>query len=307
MTILVLQKIAMMFIILLLGVYCSKKHLIDHEMTVKLSTFLLQVINPVVIFVSYQLTYDADLLHNLFVTMALAAVGFALHILAARLLIRQKNRPEYATERLSAVYGNCGFIGIPLANGLFGREGVFYMTAYLTIFHLYFWTHGVILMCGRTDRKEVVKSLLSPAIIGVLLGLVCFLARIRVHATALEALELVGNMNTPLAMLVAGATLAESRIGDVFAQKGTYFISALKLLLMPAVMMALLWFFDIPGMVKATLILASACPIGACCTMFALRFKGDGKYASLLFTASTVLAAVTIPLVIYLSELAGVL
>lgn len=307
MTGLIIQKIVMMFLILLLGLLCYKKGFLDGETSVKLSNFLLMVVNPLVIFVSYQIDFDGALLHNLAVVLLLSAIAFAVQILLIHLLIPGKRNADAAIERLSAIYGNCGFIGIPLIGSLFGREGVFYMTAYLTVFYLFFWTHGVILMAGKTDAKSTLKNLLSPAIIGVVLGLACFLTRVRLPGVIVDAMDSVGSMNTPLAMLVAGATLGKSNLSACLKNRRIYWVCFLKLILVPASAMLMLLPLRLPATVVMTLLVACACPIGACCTMFALKFKGDGTYASELFAVSTVLSAITIPLLVVFTETLGIL
>lgn len=306
MAVLVAQKITVMFIILALGVLCFHKGLLDSSMNGKLSNFLLQVVNPIVIFVSYQIDFDPSLLRNLGIVLILSAAGFVLQILAAKLLLPQKS-PDWAIERLSAVYGNCGFIGIPLINELFGREGVFYMTAYLTVFYLFFWTHGVLLMTGKNSARETMKNLLSPAVIGVIMGLACFLLQIHLPQLFVDALDSVGSMNTPLAMLVAGATLGQAGLRSLLQRPRAYYVSFLKLEVVPALTILILAFLQSPEAVKVTLILASGCPVGACCTMFALQYKKDGEYASVIFTVSTVLAGITLPALIALSEILGIL
>ncbi len=304
---LIIEKIGMMFLILLLGVLCCKKNFLDEKTSVKLSNFLLMIVNPLVIFVSYQIEFDEALFRNLLLVLALSLVSFAVQILVIHLIVPNKNNVNAAIERLSAIYGNCGFIGIPLINSLFGREGVFYMTAYLTVFYLYFWTHGVILMAGKTDGKSVAKNLLSPAIIGVVLGLICFLFRLRLPEVLVSAMDSVGSMNTPLAMLVAGATLGQSNLADCLRNKRTYWICFQKLVLVPAIALVLLLPLHLGATVVMTLLVASACPVGACCTMFALKYKGDGRYASELFAISTILSAVTIPLLVALTEALDIL
>ncbi len=304
---LIIQKIVMMFLILLLGLLCYKKGFLDDETSVKLSNFLLMIVNPLVIFVSYQIDFDRTLLRNLAVVLLLSAIAFTVQILLIHLLIPGKRNADAAIERLSAIYGNCGFIGIPLISSLFGREGVFYMTAYLTVFYLFFWTHGVILMAGKTDAKSTLKNLLSPAIIGVVLGLACFLTRVRLPGVIVDAMDSVGSMNTPLAMLVAGATLGKSNLKACLKNRRIYWVCFLKLILVPASAMLMLLPLRLPAAVVMTLLVACACPIGACCTMFALKFKGDGTYASELFAASTVLSAVTIPLLVVFTETLGIL
>lgn len=307
MAILVLEKIVIMFLILLVGVWCFKKKLLDENVTVKLSGFLLQVVNPLVIFVSYQMEYDKELLHRLLLTLLLSVIGFVVQILVVHLLIGKKSGMDVAIERLSAIYGNCGFIGIPLINGLFGREGVFFMTAYLTVFYLFFWTHGVILMTGKMSKKETVKNLFSPAIIGVVLGLLCFVFQLMLPKLIVETMDSIGSMNTPLAMLVAGATLGQSDLLECLKRKRIYYICFLKLILMPMLMLLLFFWLKLPTVIMLTLVLASGCPVGACCTMFALRYEKDGKYASQMFALSTLVSAVTLPVLIFVAEAAGIM
>lgn len=307
MAILVLKKIVVMFLILLVGVWSFKKKLLDENVTVKLSGFLLQVVNPLVIFVSYQMEYDRELLQRLFLTLLLSVVGFVVQILVVHLLIGKKSGMDVAIERLSAIYGNCGFIGIPLVNGLFGREGVFFMTAYLTVFYLFFWTHGVILMTGKMSKKETIKNLLSPAIIGVVLGLFCFVFQLMLPQLVVETMDSIGSMNTPLAMLVAGATLGQSDIFECLKKKRIYYVCLFKLILMPLLIMLLFLGLKLPTIITLTLVLASGCPVGACCTMFALRYEKNGKYASQMFAMSTLLSAITLPLLIFVAEAMGIM
>lgn len=301
----VLEKIGIMFLILALGVICFKKGLFDEALTKRLSTFLLQVVNPAVIFVSYQISYTNELLVSLGYSFALSVLAFLIQI-AVTYLVVGKHSVNSAVERLSVIYSNCGFFGIPLANSLFGREGVFFLTGYLTVFYLFFWTHGVILMIGKSGVKETVRNLLSPAIVGVVLGLVCFVGRIKLPSVLVDAFDSVGSMNTPLAMLVAGATLAQSNLVSSFTNLRIYLISAFKLLLVPMAVALVFSFLPLDPVMLLVIIIAVACPVAASCTMFALRYGKDSIYASQLFIVTTLLSIVTIPLVVFLSNLLGI-
>ena len=301
----VLEKIGIMFLILALGVICLKKGIFDEELTKHLTTFLLQVISPAVIFVSYKITYSHELLVNLGYSFVLSFAAFLIQILVALLVVRKKTF-NGAIEKLSIIYSNCGFFGIPLADGIFGREGVFYLTGYLTVFYLFFWTHGVILMIGRGGVKETAKNLFSPAIVGMILGFLSFILKIPVPNVIIQTLDSVGSMNTPLAMLIAGATLAQSNLFSCFSSPRIYLISVYKLLLVPVVVALAFYLLPLNPVMLLTIIIASACPVGASCTMFALRYGKDSIYASQLFIVSTLLAIISIPLVVTFSNLIGI-
>lgn len=305
MILIVLEKIAIMFIVLALGFFSYRKNLLDDHMVKKLSTFLLQVISPLLLFVSYQMSYNEELLLNLGYAFLLSLGAFAIQIFLGHVLIPKRNR-HHAVERLSVIYANCGFFGIPLIYGLFGSEGIFYLTAYLTVFYIFFWTHGVLLMIGRTTFKEAVRNLISPAIVAVFLGLFCFSFQLMLPHVIVSALDSVASMNTPLAMLVAGATLAQSNIKACFSSGRAYWISAIKLLIIPFGVVVFMSFFAVSPMLRMVIILATACPVAVICTMFAVRYGKDGVYASYLFIVSTLFVVVSIPIVVAFSGLLGI-
>ena len=120
-------------------------------------------------------------------------------------------------------------------------------------------------------------------------------------------MDSVGSTNTPLAMLVAGASLGQAGLRSLLRSPRAYYVSLIKLIVLPAIMILLLLFIQIPEAVKVTLILAAGCPAGACCTMFALRYQKNGEYASVIFTVSTILAGITLPVLMAVSEILGVL
>ena len=128
---------------------------------------MLEIVTPVIIVHAYlEEEYDSRLVVNLLLTFVLAAASYVIAILISMLCFRGKSVGKLAPiERFSATYSNCGFMGIPLASALFGAEGVFYVTAFLTIFFLFSWTHGVMQLTQTKDFKKALKVLRSPTVI----------------------------------------------------------------------------------------------------------------------------------------------
>lgn len=208
---------------------------------------------------------------------------------------------NYGVEKIALVYSNCGFFGIPLVSSIFGTEGVFYLTAYLTAFNVLLWTHGLLAMGERFDLKTLWKKLMTPAILAVVTGVICFLLRIHLPEILTYPLGLIANMNTPLAMIVAGANLAQADLLKCLRKPRVYLVSFLRLLVLPALSLLLLWVLHITisldFTIAFTVFIASACPVGAVSIMFAERFGKDSSYATELFVVSTVLSLLTIPLI----------
>lgn len=298
------NQIIIMFFIIVVGIVCYKTKLIDNPMNKKLSDLVLYLVNPFVIFVSYQRKFEASLLRGLLISLLLAIVTHAFGIIISWLIVRRKqHEADITIERFAVIYSNCGFIGIPLVNGIFGGEGVFYLTAYLTIFNLVVWTHGIITMSGKSDKKTIVKAILSPSIIATLSGFLFFICRIILPDITVDALSYIANMNTPIAMLVAGVTIAQTNFIKIFGKLRIYYIAFLKLLFVPIAMLMLFQLFDIPRIVILTSVLAAACPTAATINLFSIKYEKNYLYASELFAMTTILSLITIPLVMIIAKL----
>lgn len=290
------RQILIMFIILAIGALCYLKGLITKEGTKQLSAVELQLVNPLLIFMSYQKEYNSKLLNGLLWSFALSAISFAVMILLSYVFIG-KNREDKDIERFASVYSNCGFIGIPLINGIYGTDGVLYLTAYVTFFNLLVWTHGYMTMKGERDFSSFLKALKSPSVIAVFLGLICYLTNIRLPDVPASAIQYVSDMNTPLAMLIAGATAAQTNILKAMKKPAIYLVSALKLLVFPACAFAVCRFLGAPQIVLMTVTIAAACPVATTGTMFAIQMDRKPELCSEFFTITTLLSALTLPLI----------
>lgn len=296
------MQIIKMLLLLLLGIFCYRKKLIDQPGSKMLANLLLMIVNPALAISSLQVDYDPALVSGLLLSYALAILTHFVMIALSTLIIKSKGNEEFAIERFAAIYANCGFMGIPLVQSVLGNEGVLYVTAYMTVFNIFTWTHGLGIMTGNFSFKEVKKGLLSPMVIACLVGLVLFFLKIRLPDVIGDTLTYISQMNTPLAMLIAGVSVAQTNIPAMLKNKKIYFISAFKLLFMPAVVLLILIPLHLPFTVACTILIASACPSAATGTAFALRCHKNYKYYSELYAFTTLLSLVTIPLCVYAAE-----
>ena len=253
------NQIIIMFIILIIGAFCYLKGIITKDGTKQLSSFALNIINPVLIFMSYQSKYDKTLVHGLLWSFLLSAISYAVTILLTYVLIRKKT-PDLAVERVSSIYSNCAFMCIPLINGIYGSEGVLYLTAYLTFFNVLIWTHGLMTMKGERDFSSLVKALISPSVIAVVVGLICYLTNVRLPKVPATALQYIADMNTPIAMVIAGATAAQTNVLKALQNRRIYYVSLCKLLILPVAGFFAMWILDPPPIVLMTVTIAAACP-----------------------------------------------
>ena len=86
------------------------------------------------------------------------------------------------------------------------------MTAYMTVFNILVWTHGILVMEKNANIKNAWRNLITPAVIAVFVGLVLFLFRIKLPEIIYSPVDMIASMNTPLAMIVAGCNIAQSNL-----------------------------------------------------------------------------------------------
>lgn len=296
------EKIIEMFVIMMIGAAIIKTHIGNHQTGKDLSAILLKIITPCMIIMSYQVDFDTELLVKLGIMAGVSILSFVLGIAIAHFAI--PDHPDAAIEKMAIAYSNCGFIGIPLASAVLGDEGVLYITVYILVYNVFIWSHGILLMTGSTGNlKQTLKNLCQPSMIAILFSLVLFLLRIRLPEVLASPIDMIGDMNTPVAMLVSGINLASSDILGSLKRMSTYKVSALKLLVIPVLTVFLMRLLNPGEMIAMTVIIATACPSGAIGTMMALQYNKNSQYFSELFTITTVLSLCTIPLVVLVSGL----
>ena len=150
-----------MLLLNVVGIIAYRTKVVDKNGGRQFSNFVLEIVTPVLVVNAYaDVEYESRLGGNMLWTFLLAAAAYGIFIAAVYLLIRPKPGRETEIERFSAIYSNCGFMGIPLASAILGNEGVFYTTAFLSVFFCFAWTHGIMLLTGQHDRKALLKKLL---------------------------------------------------------------------------------------------------------------------------------------------------
>lgn len=295
-----------MFILLFVGYFLYRKKLLGEEATRQLSNITISIINPIVIFNSYQTEFNSDMLFGLLCAMALALAAQGIFVIAAHIAVR-KGRANSSIERFAFAYSNCAFMGIPLVEAVFGSEGVFFLTAYITMFNIFMWTHGVCVMSSEKGGiKQFARVLVSPSMLAIALGLVTFFTGFRLPSVIQLPLNYLGATNTPLAMLVSGATIAKAGLLGGFKLKRVYYVQMFKLVIIPVLLCAVfipLRIFGISGTVINVILIAAAAPTASATIMFSYKYGHDAEYAAHHFTVSTILSILTMPLILLVSEL----
>ena len=302
----ILQTVLGLILLMGIGFLCSKVGLIDQPAEKKLTGLLLKVVQPVYLLMAYQRAFDRGMLRNFLLCLAMAAFAFLLMILIPYLFFPRGSRDREVGLLLSA-FPNTGFYGIPLISGIFGVEGVFYLTTMIIMFNILLWTYGVLLMSGQRDSlKNTVKRLVSPSLVAILAGLVCFSLGLLLPDVIASPLKKLGDMSSPMAMLISGSVVARANFKEGLRDFMVYKISFLRVLLLPTVVALSLFWLPVPPMLIIVVVMAAGFPVGSAPLMFCVQYDKNSVLAGECVALTSVLCCVTAPLIyLFLNLLMG--
>lgn len=299
----VLNQVLVMFGLILIGVLCFKAKFINDSGKQQITTLLLYIVNPLMVINAYQTPYEPRLAKNLIIAFGLGVFSHLLAMAIAYLFVHKKgNEARVGVERFAIIYTNCGFMAFPLINALYGAEGVFYASAYMTIFNLFSWTHGYIMMSGKTDKSALKKAFLSPVVISVGIGLLIFFLKIELPSVITSVVSYSASLNTPLAMIVTGISLAQINIVSAFKSIRCYYIIFLMNIVVPLAATVIYLFLPIEQELLIVNLIAMACPCAVTTLLFATKLNRDSEYATKLLTVANVSCILTIPAIIFLYQ-----
>ena len=160
-TIPLIKKITELFLILFATAALVKTGVFKADYSKVLSRISLYFVTPCVIFNSFQKELTLEIQQGLLITTAMAFGFQLLFFLIAEILRRAWKATE--VERASVIFTNAGNLIIPLVGYVLGQDWVIYVSGYILVFNVLFWTVGI-RMFDSSRAVSLRKVLLNPNI-----------------------------------------------------------------------------------------------------------------------------------------------
>ena len=297
-----------LFALIFTGYLLKKTGVIGQGMADSLHSFITWFAFPfLLVYKIGTLEASPELTGNLLLTIALSLGTFAVYILVSRIVVRLLRYPDRVAPvaEVGMAAPNNGFMGFPIALLFFGQQGLFLMVGHNIALNLYTFTYGIARLSKKKSEKghalakagkAALKLLLNPNSLAMFAGFAIYLGRVPLDNPFGTYLEYLADLATPMAMIFIGATLAGSNVLDLFKNRVVWESSAVKVLLLPAVVLGLVYFLPLDPLVKAILVIATAMPTAAMVSVIAKQEGQDALMASKIIFFSTVLSMGTIPL-----------
>ena len=301
------QQVVILYLIVAVGFIADKKGIFTEKTARAANDLLFYIITPCVIINSFLTTEFTPETSKGFLLAALGgAVTHILGIALAEPFFRKKGNDNNAVFKFACVYGNMGYMALPLAEAVLGSEGVFYCSAGVIVFQVFTFTHGVWQMNrGKkgTERFNPKKLFLNPGVIAVCIGLPFFLLKVNMPEIIMSPISFIGSMNTPLAMLMLGTYMSNAGLKTIFKNKEQYLVALIKIIAVPAVFYVIMKTTGIlTGALFTTCMIQASAPSANNTVMFAAKYDRDTGVASKTVAFVSFASILTMPVMIALTQ-----
>ena len=305
-SLLLMQQIAQLFLILLMGYAVVKTGLLKASDSKVLSVVFVYLVMPCVVLNAFQIKDTPEIRTGLLYSMGIA-VGMHVVFLLLNTLFRKVLKLD-AVEQVNVIYSNAAALVIPIVQALLGEEYVVYSCAFVIVQLVLLWTHASACLQGSA-QLEWRKLLTNVNLIAIAAGALLYWFRVVLPAPLQNTMSTVGNMMGPMGMLLAGMAIAEKPLREVFCTRRNYLPTVLRLVVCPLVVLVLLWVCHASSWVAdgknilMTVYLAAITPACATVTSMAQLYDRDAAHSSALYVLTTLLSIVSMPVMIGLFDL----
>jgi predicted permease len=298
----------MLFTLILLGYISNKKGIISQSLNKELSNVILYITLPALVIKSMQYDFSKDMIGKSIKIVLISVSIYLITIVLSYLVVKSLKLEGKIKDIIQflLIFPNVGFMGYPVISSIYGDSGVFYTALFNMPFNILVWTIGVIIM-SRSSREEssinIKKIFLNPGVSALVVGYTLFLLSIKLPRPIYDLLNMLGSATTPMAMIVVGSILAQSKIQDAFKNKYLLIVSFLRLLFIPfGIYIVLKNVFSVDGLVLGVTCVIPAMPCAANAAIFATRFDNDHILASQGVFITTLFSIITIPILVVMLQ-----
>ena len=264
----------------------------------KISKILLNITVPCLIIATVSTGDDLPGVAEILSVLKVAVVFYGMGALAAAVVPRLLGGTEKqkGVWRYVLVFPNVAFIGYPVIVAIFGPEALFYAVILVLPFNLLSYSLGPFMLSGRAKFRW--QQLTTPCIIASVAALVIALGHISLPAQVGECTSFVGDLTTPLSLLIVGSLLAGLPVKQVFTSPRMWMLTAVRLLVLPALLRVVLgWMHVEPPVVAGVAVILMAMPAAVNGTLLSMEYNGDTECMAQATFLTTLVSILTIPVV----------
>lgn len=288
-------------ILIMIGAVLQRKFSFNLRAISNLITYCLM---PAAVFINlYETEIDVQVLLEIIgYLIVFSLLLIAVTILLGKLLKLDKGESAIFKNSISLI--NSGNYGIPVSQLLFQANplGISIQIIVMVFQNILTYTYGLYNLISATKSGlEILKSLLKmPIIHAMLLGGLLNWLHVPIPGPIYAPISHLSDAFLAIALILLGAQLAQIELQTIVNR--TIILSSVgRLIIGPAVSLLLIFLFGIDGVVAQSLFIASSFPTSRNSSTLALEYVICPDLAAQTVLFSTILSAITVTFVVYLS------
>lgn len=300
----VFSQMLIIFSLMLMGLFFRKRGLVSEQSAKDLSVIVVNLCSPMQLIMSvfgtdHAPSENAGIIRFFLFSMATYIVIILFgELLRLILRIPAKIQGDY---QLMNVFGNCGFIGIPVAQALFGADSLIYVAVFNLCWCLFFYTYGLWIITRDGEETHLsltaqLKQMINPGTISCVITILLFWFRIEVPSQLQDLCSYTGNAATFLALFVIGASLCDLKWSDIIKDYRMFLFTALRFAVFPVTFTVMIQGLVPDSIIRGTLALMVAVPVGNMPAMMRAQFGQDNRLTAKGAVVTTMLSILTITL-----------
>jgi malonate transporter and related proteins len=225
-----------------------------------------------------------------------AAVATLLSAAALGYLARPLFKPQPAlfASCVQTAYRYNSYVGLALAQSLFGARGVALLALILAVC-IPLANLIAVTTLARHRKTHLGRELITnPLIVSTVGGLIAHLAGLQLPGFVSSFLTRMGAASLALGLLCIGAGLAFKTVKD--DPRTLSYFTVVKLVMMPIVAIVIVALLGLRGLEAQVVVLFAALPTASSAYILAVQMGGLAAPVAVLITFQTLIAMVTLPL-----------
>lgn len=297
----VITQMTILFLEIAVGFVANRRGIMTQATETHASRLIVNITNPALIISSVATAKRLESDSMVLVVFATAAVYYLVLPLLSKAVTALCPVEKSARAQFEAmlIFANIGFMGIPVAQAVLGKESVLYISIFVAMFNVAFFTYGVVLL-GESGQKQdagaVLMKVINPGTVAAVFAVCMYLGKWQLPNVILSPLTALGGVTTPLAMLIIGSSLARNPMGQMLRQKLLYLYAGLRLFLIPLVVMILGKFLITDTLLYQVIVLISAMPAASIVVMTRNDMGKSSDFSAKAVAFSTFFCVFTIPI-----------
>lgn len=286
-----------LFAMMLIGAWLKKRGIMDETGKRCLTDLCVNIIIPCNIFRSCLMEFNMEIFRACGLLLLSAVLLQMLCLLLNRFLFNRYPPQRKKVLQYCTIVPMSGFLGNPIAEGLYDSLGVLYTSIFLIPMRIVMWSVGTTYFVAdaTVEKKKVIRNILThPCLVAVYLGLFCMVTQIPLPAVITKTVGYVGSCNSAMTMFIVGTILADVKLSTIVS-KDTALFSIFRLLLLPAAALGAGKLLGLDTVALGVSVLMTGMPAGATAAIFAARYGSDADFATRCVVFTTLVSMVTLP------------